>query len=133
MNSEINKTIDEFIRFLKFTYLFNKKTKTIFYISDKNYFINIIVNDNKELIIKHFNKDYFNEKIKDYNYDLYFDITENLLIKLYKEGVSIKELLYYIKNGKIKTNNFGIFKFYSFMKNFNFSIDSWQKFIKSYK
>ena len=129
--SKLNKTVDEFINFLKFSYKFYKKTNTLFYISDKDYFINIIVNDNKELVIKHFTKKDFDDKTDDYNYDLYFDITENLLIKLYKSGVGIKELFGYLRTGEIKSNNFGVFKFYSFMKNFDFSPESWVLFSKS--
>lgn len=133
MSIEINKSVKEFINFLKFTYSFNKKTNTLFYICDKDYFINILINDDKELTIKHFDKKHFDELTDDYNYDLYFDITEKLLVKLYKEGIGVKDLLGYIRSGEIKSNNFGIFKFYSFMKNFDFSPDAWKKFVKSNK
>lgn len=130
MELVIDKSIEEFINFLKFTYIFSKKTNTLFYICDKDYFINIIINDNKDLIIKTFDKKHFDELTYDYNYDLYFDINEKLLVKLYKNGVGIKDLFSYLKTGEIKSNNFGIFKFYAFMKNFDFSPNSWKKFIK---
>lgn len=127
---ELNKSVDEFIRFLNFAYSFYKKTNTLFYISDKDYFINIIVNSDKELTINHFDKKQFDEKTEDYDYDLYFDITERLLVKLYKEGVGVKEIFSHVRSGEIKTNNFGIFKFYNFMKNFDFSPDKWNSFVK---
>lgn len=126
----MNNSVNEFINFLKFSYKYYKKTNTLFYISDKEYFINIIVDEQKKLTILNFDKKHFDEFEKDYNYDLYFDITEILLVKLYQQGVSITELFSHIRNNDIKTNNFGVFKFYAFMKNFDFSANSWNNFFK---
>lgn len=128
MNIE-NKDIKEFLNFLNFSFKFYKKTNTLFYISDKKYFINIIVDNEGILEINTFVKKKID--ICTNNYNLYFDITEKLLVKLYKNGVSIKDLIIYLKRGDIISNNFGFFKFYSFIKNFDFSSEKWDLFIKS--
>lgn len=127
----ISKKVYEFIYFLEYSFSFYKITNTLFYISDKKYFINIVVNNEQKLNVHYFDKDEFDKITNDYNYDLYFDISEKLLVKLYQTGVSLKELFIYLKNDDIKCNNFGIFKFYAFIKNFNFSPEKWFLFIKT--
>ena len=120
----MNNSIKEFINYLKFSYNFNKISNGLFYIYDKNYYINIIIDKNKKLFINIFNEE------KNINYDLYVKINEKLLINLYKEGVGIKELLINVKKGNIKINKIGVFKFYGFMKNFNLCPETWDNFIK---
>lgn len=121
MNLNIHNSIIQLTDYLKFSFKYYNKNNIIFYVNDKNYYININISKNIDIS--------FIQDISDIKYNILFELDEKLLITLYNSGVNIKDLVLYIKNNKIKTNNFNIFKFYSFIKNFDFSQNKWNEFL----
>jgi len=123
-----NPYITELLEYLIYSFKYYNSQSVLFKVIDK-YLVHVFINDTKDISINLFD---YNENY-DFNPDVILLITEDLLVELYKDGISASQLLSKIKNGSIKSEKFKIFKFITFIKNFDLSTSKWNEFSKYYK
>lgn len=122
----MNVHVKELLDYLEYSFEYYNNQNVFFKVKDK-YLINIHIH-NKNINISKYELDY-----SIINSDLILSITEDLLVELYKNGITLSNLLKKIKDGSIKTEKFKLYKFITFVKNFDFSPDKWNEFIIFYK
>jgi len=119
--------VTELLEYLIYCFKYYNSQSVLFKVIDK-YLVHILINDSKiNINLLEYHTNY------DFNPDVILLITENLLVELYKDGISASQLLSKIKNGSIKSEKFKIFKFITFIKNFDLSTSKWNEFSKYYK
>lgn len=123
----INKDIIELIEYLKYIFVPCNKINSLFIINNK---YQIQINMDKIIEITYFN---ISENLNYNNYNVILLIDEDLLIELYKNGITVKNILLFIKDGTIKTKKFNPLKLYNFIKNFDLSTEKWKEFYLQYK
>jgi len=119
--------VTELLEYLIYCFKYYNSQSVLFKVIDK-YLVHILINDSKiNINLLEYHTNY------DFNPDVILLITENLLVELYKDGISASQLLSKIKNGSIKSEKFKIIKFITFIKNFDLSSSKWNEFSKYYK
>lgn len=124
-----NSYVIELLDYLIYVFQYYNKQNLLFKIIDK-YLVHILIdNTNYKITIEILDND------TNYNFtpDVILVLTEDLLIELYNDGISVTELLKKIKNGSIKTEKFKLYRFLTFIKNFDLSPNKWTEFSKQYK
>ena len=119
--------VTELLEYLIYCFKYYNSQSVLFKVIDK-YLVHILINDSKiNINLLEYHTNY------DFNPDVILLITEDLLVELYKDGISASQLLSKIKNGSIKSEKFKIIKFITFIKNFDLSSSKWNEFSKYYK